>query len=269
MSKTHENPKLKEHAERTKDAPYGASVPDEPQRRESSRREFLERLATVAGATVLVPVVSACEPKPEPAAPARRRRQGGGEPPRRRARAASGPLPVPPVKPAGWDAMAFNLERGKSGAIPDGYLMNIKAEGGRKNHLGKHLPYRPQVDAKRVPAGFLAVMFGDASRGFARHPNEAPRPAESYIGHWFNWIRVRKAVAGSAQELNNGYSHWPGKPSDDPKLYAVKGGGDITAEGGKNTIYLVKLPGDVKPGDTVRLWGHCLHHGEYVDFLQI
>jgi hypothetical protein len=239
-------------------------------RGQASRREFFERLAGVAGATVLVPVVTACEPKPEPAEPARRQRAPGGEPPPpapRRRRPATSPMAVPQVKPAGWDPLAFNLKRGEAGAIPDAYMMNIKAEGGMKNHLGKHLPYQPKVEANRIPAGFVAVMFGDASQGYARHPAAAPRPADDYIGHWFDWIKIRKAVAGPAQEFNNDYPHWPGKPDSEQKLYAVKGGGDIKAKEGKNTIYLVKIPADVKPGDTVRIWGHCLNHGEYVDFL--
>lgn len=43
----------------------------------------------------------------------------------------------------------------------------------------------------------------------------------------------------------------------------------LMAENGKNTIYLVALPSDVGPGDTVRSWAHCLTHGEYIDFLAV
>ena len=50
---------------------------------------------------------------------------------------------------------------------------------------------------------------------------------------------------------------------------AVAGGGDITAESGKNTVYLCKLPDGLQKGDTVRIWAHCLTHGEYVDFIEV
>jgi hypothetical protein len=105
-----------------------------------------------------------------------------------------------------------------------------------------------------------------ARAGSTRHPAAAPDPARKYIGHWFNWVRLRKAVPGAASELESRYPAWPGTGGPRPR-YAVFGGGDIRADGGRNTIYLVRLPSDVRPGDLVRVWGHCLHHGEYVDFL--
>ena len=51
--------------------------------------------------------------------------------------------------------------------------------------------------------------------------------------------------------------------------YLVADGGDVTADGGKNTVYVVQLPPDVGPGDVVRVVGHCTLHGEYVDFLTV
>ncbi len=238
----------------------------------ANRREFLEQLALVTGATVLVPAVTACEPKPAEPASRRTAPTGSGTGPRSapRRRAAADPLAVPKTPPAGWDDMAFNLARGKAGAIPAGYLMQIEAPGGDHKHLGKHLPYVPKVDAKLIPGGYLAVMYGDASKGNARHPADAADPAKQFKGHWFNWIKIRKAVDGAAQELKNEYPDWPGRTDAERKeLYAVFGGGDIKADSGKNTIFLVKLPADVKSGDTVRIWGHCLLHGEYVDFLTV
>jgi len=240
--------------------------------RGASRREFFEQLALVTGATVLVPAVTACEPKPTEPASRRTAPTGSGTAPRpaARRRVAADPLAVPAAPPTGWDAMAFNLKRGEAGAIPAAYLLQIKAPGGDHKHLGKHLPYVPKVSAKLIPGGYLAVMYGDPSKGNARHPSDAPDPARKYIGHWFNWIKIRKAVDGAAQELNNEYPNWPGTSDADRKShYAVFGGGDIKADSGKNTIYLVKLPAGVKAGDTVRVWGHCLHHGEYVDFLTV
>ena len=55
----------------------------------------------------------------------------------------------------------------------------------------------------------------------------------------------------------------------DTGLFVAADGQDITANSGKNTVYLVKLPSDVAPGDEVRVYAHCLYHGEYVDFLGV
>ena len=65
------------------------------------------------------------------------------------------------------------------------------------------------------------------------------------------------------------YASWPAGGEGDAGGYAVLGGGDITADGGRDTVYLARLPADVKPGDTVRVHAHCLYHGEYVDFVQL
>lgn len=237
------------------------------------RRRVLTELAAAAGATVLVPWITACAPEPPLRRPASRR--GAGTAPRHASHstsrgstggAAQSALAVPLRPPVGWDDMAFNLRRGESGAIPPAYLAKIKAPGGDKKHLGKHLPYLPKLANGRVLTGYLAVMFGEERRGFARHPNSPRDPAHNDIGHWFNWIQARKATTGRAEELRSTYPAWPGTNFQKP-LYTVFGGGDIRADGGRNTIYLVRLPADVRPGDGVRIWGHCLKHGEYVDFL--
>ena len=112
-------------------------------------------------------------------------------------------------------------------------------------------------------------MWGDTSKGYARHPNAARSEANNQQGHWYDWIRIRKAVEGETEELQSNYSDWPGTAPSDNGAYAVFGGGDITADSGKNTIYLAALPEGVKSGDRVRVWAHCLTHGEYVDFLTV
>jgi len=178
-------------------------------------------------------------------------------------------LEVPPARPENWDPIAFNRDRGNAGAIPESYLADVNGPDGETKHLGKHLPYVVDAAGSDVPEGYLALMWGDPSKGYAQHPN-APEGAEAYPrGHWYDWVRVRKAVAGDAEEIETGFSSWPEPGAGDTGRYLVAGGGSIEENGGKNTIYLVKLPPDVKPGDTVRIWAHCRYHGEYVDFVEV
>ncbi|TNF30394.1 MAG: hypothetical protein EP329_13815 [Deltaproteobacteria bacterium] len=217
------------------------------------RRAFLKTLATAAGAVVLVPAVSRCASTVAGVSTA-------GD-------AAVDAVPV--VPPPGWDPIDFNRVRGNAGAIPQTYLPAINGPDGDKKHLGKHLPYRPTVAADAVPAGYVALMWGDPEKGHARHPNAARDDAAGQLGHWYSWIKVRPAVAGEAEEATSAYSSWPAAGAGDTGAYAVFGDGDITADGGRNTIYLAALPAGVKPGDTVRIWAHCLTHGEYVDFLTL
>lgn len=224
----------------------------------TTRRQFLRHLATASGAVVLVPAVSRCA-APSAGAPT------AGE----AAGAAAGELAIPLTRAADWDPMAYNRARGLAGAIPDSYLGDITGPDGDAQHLGKHLPYVPAIDAERMPADMLAIMWGDPAKGHAKHPNAVRSEANNHEGHWYNWIRVRKATAADAEELQSAYSEWPGVLPEDNGAYAVFGGGDITAESGKNTIYLAALPSDVQSGDWVRIHAHCLTHGEYVDFLQV
>lgn len=219
----------------------------------TNRRQFLRRLATASGAVVLMPAVSRC----------------GGAATTTDAVDGSAAVDIPLVQPVDWDPIAFNRTRGNAGAIPDSYLNDINGPSGETDHLGKHLPYVPVVDSTMVPAGMLPIMWGDAAKGYARHPNAVRSEANDYEGHWYNWIRIRKAIAGPAEELESSYSDWPGTTDGDNGAYAVFGSGDITAESGKNTIYLAAVPGDVQPGDWVRIHAHCLTHGEYVDFLRV
>jgi len=217
----------------------------------TDRREFLKQVATVAGGVVLLPVVTACSSAQE---------QGG------KAGAYASP---PQTKPEGFDPIAYNKARGNKGAIPESYLDDINGPDGKLKHLGKHLPYVPTLEGAEVPAGFMALMWGDASKGYAKHPNAPKNESNNNEGHWYNWIRVRKAIDGEAEELKSEFHGWPDVVEGDSGKYAVQGGGEITADAGKNTVYLVGMPQDVKPGDTVRIWAHCLTHGEYVDYITV
>jgi len=179
------------------------------------------------------------------------------------------PAKVPMLRPEGWDPIAFNRDRGNAGAIPESYHGDINGADGEAEHLGKHLPYIPDTTGLEVPMGYLALMWGDPAHGYAKHPN-APEGAEAYPrGHWYDWVKIRKATDGDAEEVETRFSGWPATGAGDSGRYLVAGGGAIEDDGGKNTIYLVELPADVKPGDTIRVWAHCLYHGEYVDFIAI
>lgn len=231
-----------------------------------SRREFIMSLAGATGAIVLVPFVSACsgpEAKPDDM-PAEQPTDTTPAP------KTTAPQPPPMVKAPDWDPVEFNKTRGAQGAIPEAYMKDINAPEGVPKHLGKHLPYVPTLeDASMVPAGFIALMWGDPDKGYAKHPNAPKNESNNNEGHWYNWIKIRKATADEAQELQSSYTDWPGTSDDSSGKYAVFGGGDITADSGKNTIYLAALPEDVGPGDTIRIWAHCLTHGEYVDFMTL
>ena len=242
----------------------------------STRREFLTNLAGATGAIVLMPVVTSCkkkdaepEERPQTKPPQvhpdnAKKSEQKKDPPK-----AAGPAEPPTAKPEGWDPIKYNKDRGMAGAIPESYHKSINGEDGDNKHLGKHLPFQPKVEAKMVPDGFIAIMWGDPEKGHAKHPNAAKGPDNNNEGHWYNWIKVRKAADGDAEELKSEYTDWPGTGEGDSGKYAVFGGGDIKEDGGKNTIYLAGLPKDLKAGDTIRIWAHCLTHGEYVDFLTL
>lgn len=228
---------------------------------EHDRRIFLKRLATLTGGVVLVPAISACRGGSAGT--------GGGEPAAPTAPAKTEIPAVPLVEPATWDPIDFNRVRGNAGAIPESYLPKINGPDGVTNHLGKHLPYFPQVSASLVPEGYIALMWGDAAKGYARHPQAKKNESNNMHGHWYNWIRIRKAVEGEAEEMQSAYSAWPGTAPGDNGAYAVFGDGEITEDKGRNTVYLAALPEDVKQGDQIRIYAHCLTHGEYVDFLTL
>lgn len=236
----------------------------------TNRRTFLRDVGLTAGVTALAPAaLSACnrgadtETTPEPIEPA----TGDAEPVAQPIQ--TDPLAIPQERPADWDAITFNRDRGNAGAIPESYRDSINGAEGENGHLGKHLPFIPDMEDATAPEGFLALMWGNAELGHARHPN-SPTGTEGYErGHWYDWVKVRKAVQGEAQELETTFTGWPEPAEGQTGQYAVQGGGEITEDTGKNTIYLVQLPPDVAPGDTIRIHAHCLYHGEYVDFLNI
>ncbi|MBK7151489.1 MAG: hypothetical protein IPI43_18535 [Sandaracinaceae bacterium] len=232
-----------------------------------TRRDFFHRVAGATGTLVLAPYLVGCEPTStpdraptampilEPVAPT--------ETP------AAEPPSVPLERPAGWDALAFNKRRGNAGAIPASYLDDINGPDGDARHLGKHLPFLPALDpGVVVPAGMLAIMWGDPSKGYARHPNAASTEGNPE-GHWYNWIRLRKATAGDTREVESHYRSWPAVEPGDDGAYTALAGDDPARDGGENTVYLAQLPPDVVPGDLVRVHAHCLTHGEYVDFVQL
>lgn len=220
----------------------------------ANRREFLQTMAAATGAVVLVPAISSC---------------GSSSATVRDGLASADPLAVPMTRPADWDPILYNRVRGNAGAIPDSYLPDINGPDGEAVHLGKHLPYIPEIDTSMVPEGYVAIMWGDPELGYVRHPNAPRNESNNHEGHWYNWIRIRKATIAEAEEMQSTYSDWPGIEPSDNGAYVVFGGGDIEADSGKNTVYLAALPADVRPGDIVRVHAHCLTHGEYVDFIQV
>lgn len=226
------------------------------------RRSLLKHLAVSAGGVVLVPAISRCGGASASAS--------GSFSTRSAAKIESTTkLSVPKLRPADWDPIDFNRRRGNQGAIPESYLDDVNGATGAAKHLGKHLPYLPDFPAEQVPAGFVALMWGDPSKGHAAHPNAARSAANNYEGHWYNWIRTRVASEASTEEAESRFSGWPQTEPDDQGAYAVAAGDAIEADGGRNTVYLVALPSNATPGSTLRIWAHCLTHGEYVDFLTL
>lgn len=215
-----------------------------------TRRSFLVQLSRATGAIVLMPAVARC---------------GASS-----AVAEVAPLEALPLaRPDDWDAISFNRARGNAGAIPDSYLGSINGPDGETAHLGKHLPYLPEVDPESVPDGFVAIMWGDPDKGHSQHPN-APRGEDNnWEGHWYDSIRIRKATIADAEEMESAYADWPGTGDESSGAYAVLGDGEITDDSGKQTVYLAALPSDVGPGDVIRIHAHCLTHGEYVDFIEL
>lgn len=211
------------------------------------RREFFKTTLGLAGFSLMLPVISACESGPD----------------------TKGVM-LPMEKPKNWNPIEFNKKRGNSGAIPDSYLPAINGPDGVKKHLGKHLPFIPKLDPKIViPAGYIPIMWGDPSKGHTPHPNAIPGPDNNYLGHWYNRIELRRAISIYAQTQISTYNGWPDNTDNDSGRYLSLTGGSLTEANGINTVYLAKLPSDVQKGDTVRVLAHCLTHGEYVDFINI
>ena len=219
---------------------------DKKQSKELSRQEFIQRLALYTSSVVLLPAVSTCKWF-----------QGEKK------------LTVPLDPGVDWNPIVFNRERGNQGAIPKSYLPDINGPDGEKKHLGKHLPYVPQIDSSLVPEGYIPIMWGDPSKGYTKHPNAPKDNSKNYEGHWYDWIRIRKVSQGEATELQSTYSNWPNIGASDKGSYVAFSGKDITKDNGKNTVYLAALPKDIQKGDMVRIYAHCKTHGEWVDFITV
>ena len=213
--------------------------------RKVHRKEFLHDLAFYTSSAFLIPVVSVCKPDKKKS------------------------LNIPARKPVDWDPISFNRNRGNAGAIPGSYLKDVNGPDGEKKHIGKHLPYIPKIKKTENIEGFLPIMWGDPAKGHARHPNAPQDSSKNYEGHWYDWIRIRKAWAKESMELKSAYSNWPETAKSDSGSYMPFAGTDVTQDAGKNTIYLAALPSDVKKGDTIRIYAHCKTHGEWVDFLEV
>lgn len=229
----------------------------------TTRRDVLELLAAATGASVLAPLAVGCGSSSSTASePAGSGGSEGGE------QVAVDPLAIPVTRPEGWDPIAFNRDRGNAGAIPEDYRDEINGPDGELVHLGKHLPYVPTLPAGAVPAGMIALMWGDPSLGRTRHPN-APPSETVPTGHWYDWIRIRKATADGAVEATSTYGAWPAVLDTDNGRIVAQEGTDPTADQGKNTVYLAQLPEGLASGDVIRIHASCLTHGEYVDFLTL
>lgn len=217
-----------------------------------TRRQWLELASTALGLSALVPLSVSCATTTAMSSPP----------------LPTDPLAIPLIKSASWDPIAFNRARGNAGAIPETYREKINGEDGATQHLGKHLPYLPPLSPSIVPAGMLGIMWGDPARGYAQHPN-APISSDVPTGHWYNWIRLRRAVDGEAEETESRFSAWPiVNPGDNGKLGAQEGE-DPASSQGKNTVYFAAIPSDARPSDLLRVHAHCLTHGEYVDFVRL
>lgn len=180
---------------------------------------------------------------------------------------SGGGFDTPPIqRPGGWDPVKYNLERGDAGFIPASYMAKIKDRGGIVGHLGKHLPYTVPLAAERAAPGHLPVMWGSPEKGYARHPN-GRRTAENPAGHWYDWIRIAPEGDVSA-EVTTAFDEWPAPSAGSGRIVGLEGA-DPAADGGRNSVYLARLPRGTRPGDWVRVWAHCLTHGEYVDFVQV
>lgn len=211
------------------------------------RRDFFKTTMGFAGLSLIMPIISACETKTN-----------------------SENVQLPMEKPKKWNPIEFNRLRRNSGAIPQSYLPAINGPDGEKKHLGKHLPYIPKLNPEIViPAGYIPIMWGDSSKGYTPHPNAVPGPDNNFLGHWYNRIEIRKAISVYAESMTSNYSGWPKNKDQNQGLYISATGGDLSNENGIHTVYLAKLPSDVKKGDTVRILAHCLTHGEYVDFITL
>lgn len=196
-----------------------------------TRRDFIKTLSVAAAAGFILPSFVSCTCSTR----------------------SSDPLALPNSQPADWDAVTFNMQRALAGAAPESYHDSISSADGDKKHVGKHTPFAPQI--ADVPDGYIAIMFGDSSKSHPQHPNSGK--------HWYDWISIRTSTEDNAQEIISNYSAWPQIKAGDNGQYT----GDTSAKGGRETVYLAKLPTDYVTGDILRVVGHCTKHGDWVNFV--
>lgn len=211
-----------------------------------NRREFIKQTGLVTGSLILFPGAAACSSD-----------------------TLSDTGEIVRVKPSGWNPVLYNKNRGNAGAIPKSYLDDINGPDGETQHIGKHLPYIPEIDPSIIPKGFVPLMWGNPEKGHFPHPNAGTDGSSNSGGHWYNRIRIRKAVRWCAKTSETVFNGWPEIKPGDSGSYAVFNRGKITDKQGIKTIYMVMLPPDVSPGDTIRIQADCLQHGQYIDFVTL
>ena len=171
----------------------------------------------------------------------------------------------PTTRPETWDPFQYNFLRGDAGFIPPGYLRQTRGPLSFKVIAGEHLPYRIETPAAKMADGVLGVMFGDPEKGHIRHPS-SPRDSDDPVGHWVDWVKIMK-VGGAQVETR--FDNWPVCSEMVQGRFVPMVGDDPSADGGRNSVMLVRLPEETRQGDELRIWCHCRGHGEYVDFMKV
>lgn len=213
---------------------------------DNERRGVLAKVAAATGSLFLLPTLVACAKKDELAE---------NDFPSTATAAQSG-TQIPISRPANFNPIQFNLDRGLAGAIPSAYHASITGVDGPLVHIGKHMAYIAPIDRAMVPSGYVALMMGEFAKGYTRHGATAT--------HWYDWIAIRKEGSAYGTIITSSFPAWPSVTDN-----MVFGGGLITDAAGINTVYLARLPADVKAGDTLCVMAHCNIHGEYVSYITV
>ncbi len=212
-----------------------------------NRREFIKQAGLVTGSLILFPAAASSSSKGY----------------------TSDKCEIVRITPPGWDPITYNRNRGNAGAIPKSYIDDINSPDGDTKHIGKHLPYIPEIDPSIILKGYVPLMWGDPEKGHFPHPNAGTDGSSDSGGHWFNRIRIRKSARWCVKTSETVFSGWPETKPEDSGSYAVFNRGEITDKNGIKTIYMAILPPDIGPGDTIRIQADCLQHGQYIDFITL